>query len=134
MVRVLLEPWGDGVRPHEHTMPGPKADRLSLLRATRTQLSPILAVYFDRIRAVSASHEPGLDRRVRGRATPTAFSTSWRAVEPDDRLIGHLGRQTLFVADGHHRYETALAYQAGGPRRAVDRVRGRRRASRPTGS
>jgi uncharacterized protein (DUF1015 family) len=34
------------------------------------------------------------------------------AVEPDDRLLGHLARQRLVIADGHHRYETALAYQA----------------------
>jgi uncharacterized protein (DUF1015 family) len=111
VVRVLLEPWGDAVRPHEHTMPGPKQDRLGLLEATRTQLSPILAVYFDRS-----------DRyhHVMGRG----WSDEWRArdddgllhqlaaIEPDDRLVGYLGRQTLFVADGHHRYETALAYQA----------------------
>ena len=111
VVRVLLEPWGDGVRPHEHTMPGPKADRLALLRATRTQLSPILAVYFDRSERY---------RHVMSRA----WSDEWRArdgdgilhqlvaIEQDDRLLGYLGRQTLFVADGHHRYETALAYQA----------------------
>ena len=111
VVRVLLEPWGDGVRPHEHTMPGPKADRLALLRAARTQLSPILAVYFDRSERY---------RHVMSRA----WSDEWRArdgegilhqlvaIEPDDRLLGYLGRQTLFVADGHHRYETALAYQA----------------------
>ncbi len=111
VVRVLLEPWGDGVRPHEHTMPGPKADRLALLRATRTQLSPILSVYFDRSQRY---------RHVMARA----WSDEWRArdgdgilhqlvaIEPDDRLLGYLGRQTLFVADGHHRYETALAYQA----------------------
>lgn len=110
VVRVLLEPWGGGIRPHEHTMPGPKADRLALLRATRTQLSPILAVYFDR-------SEP---RRARGEA----LGDEWRArdddgmihqlvaIAPDDRLLAALGRQTLFVADGHHRYETALAYQA----------------------
>ena len=53
-----------------------------------------------------------------------AWSGEWRArngdgilhqlvaIKPDDRLMGYLGRQTLFVADGHHRYETALAYQA----------------------
>jgi uncharacterized protein (DUF1015 family) len=110
VVRVLLEPWGSGVRPHEHTMPGPKADRLALLRATRTQLSPILAVYFDRSQRYD---------HVMGRA----WSEEWRArdddglvhqlvaIEADDRLLGYLGRQTLFVADGHHRYETALAYQ-----------------------
>jgi uncharacterized protein (DUF1015 family) len=111
VVRVLLEPWGGGVRRHEHTMPGPKADRLSLLRASRTQLSPILAVYFDR----SERYHHVMSR---------AWSDEWRArdgdglihqlaaIEADDRLAGYLGRQTLFIADGHHRYETALAYQA----------------------
>ena len=111
VARVLLEPWGDGVRPHEHTMPGPKADRLALLRATKTQLSPILSVYFDR----SERYNHIMSR---------AWTDEWRArdgdgllhqvaaTEADDRLIGYLGRQTLFVADGHHRYETALAYQA----------------------
>jgi uncharacterized protein (DUF1015 family) len=111
VARVLLEPWGDGVRPHEHTMPGPKADRLALLHATRTQLSPILALYFDRSERY---------RHVMSRA----WSDEWRArdadgllhavapIEPDDRLLGYLARQTLYVADGHHRYETALAYQA----------------------
>jgi len=111
VVRVLLEPWGDGIRPHEHTMPGPKADRLALLNATRTQLSPILSVYFDR----SDRYRHVMSR---------AWSDEWRArdgdgllhqlvaIEADDRLIGYLARQTLFVADGHHRYETALAYQA----------------------
>jgi uncharacterized protein (DUF1015 family) len=107
---VLVEPWGDAIRPHEHTMPGPKQDRLGLLRATGTQLSPILAVYFDRSERYN---------HVMGRA----WSDEWRArdddgllhqltaIEADDRLIGYLGRQTLYIADGHHRYETALAYQ-----------------------
>ena len=111
LLRVLLEPWGGEIRPHEHTMPGPKADRLALLRSTRTQLSPILALYFDRSERY---------HHVMGRA----WSDEWRAVdgdgllhqlsaiEADDRLLGYLGRQTLFIADGHHRYETALAYQA----------------------
>jgi uncharacterized protein (DUF1015 family) len=111
VARVLLEPWGGGVRPHEHTMPGPKADRLALLRATRTQLSPILSLFFDRSERY---------RHIMSRA----WTDEWRArdgdgilhqlvaVEPDDRLLGYLRRQTLYIADGHHRYETALAYQA----------------------
>jgi uncharacterized protein (DUF1015 family) len=111
LARVLLEPWGGEVRPHEHTMPGPKEDRLGLLRATRTQLSPILAIYFDRSERY---------RHLMGRA----WTDEWRArdadgllhqvaaFEPDARLLNHLSRQRLFVADGHHRYETALAYQA----------------------
>lgn len=111
MARLLLEDWGAGVRPHEHTMPGPKADRLGLLRATRTQLSPILVTYLDRSERY---------RHVMSRA----WSDEWRArdgdgllhtlaaIEPDDRIANYLSRQTLFIADGHHRYETALAYQA----------------------
>ena len=111
VVRVLLEPWGKGVRRHEHTMPGPKADRLGLLRSTRTQLSPILSIYFDR----SERYHHVMSR---------PWSEEWRArdgdgllhqacaIEADDRLLNYLGRQTLFIADGHHRYETALAYQS----------------------
>src|SRR5919106_1861350 len=110
LARVLLEPWGGGIRPHEHTMPGPKQDRLALLRATRTQLSPILACYFD-----------GSERY--GQVMDLAWTDEWRArdgdgllhavaaVEPDEELIGFLAAQTLYVADGHHRYETALAYR-----------------------
>jgi len=111
VARVLLEPWGRDIRPHEHTLPGPKADRQALLRATRTQLSPILAVYFDRSERY---------RHVMSRP----WSDEWRArdddgllhqlaaVEPDERLLNFLGRQVIYVADGHHRYETALAYRA----------------------
>jgi uncharacterized protein (DUF1015 family) len=111
LCRVLLEPWGAGIRPHEHTMPGPKADRLALLRATRTQLSPILALYFDH----SERYRHLMSR---------PWNDEWRArdvdgllhqvvaIEPDERLLNYLSRQTLFVADGHHRYETALAHQA----------------------
>jgi uncharacterized protein (DUF1015 family) len=111
LARVLLEPFGADVRAHEHTMPGPKADRLAHLRATRTQLSPILALYFDRSERY---------RHVMSRA----WNDEWRArdgdgllhtlgeVEPDDRLLGFLSKQRLYIADGHHRYETALAYQA----------------------
>jgi uncharacterized protein (DUF1015 family) len=111
LARVLLEPYGADVRRHEHTLPGPKADRLALLRATRTQFSPILAVYFDRSERY---------RHVMSRA----WGDEWRArdvdallhsvaeVEPDERLLSFLSRQRLYIADGHHRYETALAHQA----------------------
>jgi uncharacterized protein (DUF1015 family) len=112
LARVRLEPFGTDVRAHEHTMPGPKAERLAHLRATRTQFSPILAVYFD-----------GSERYRHVMSRP--WSDEWRArdgdgllhavaaVEPDDRLVGYLSRQRIYIADGHHRYETALAYQAG---------------------
>lgn len=111
LARVQLEPWGPGIRPHEHTMPGPKADRLGLLRATRTQLSPILMLYVDR----SPRYQTLIERPVHD---------EWRArdgdgllhrvgvIEDDQGLATYLSRRRLVVADGHHRYETALAYQA----------------------
>jgi uncharacterized protein (DUF1015 family) len=110
VARVQLEPWGDGVRPHEHTMPGPKADRLALLRATRTQLSPILALRFG---------GPSLDD-VMGAPWTDAFHARdaddlrhWLApARLDSRRLDELAQHPVFIADGHHRYETALAYQA----------------------
>jgi uncharacterized protein (DUF1015 family) len=111
LARVRLEPWGPSIRPHEHTMPGPKADRLGLLHATRTQLSPILILYTDR----SDRYESLVERLV---------FEEWRArdgdgllhragvIDADDGLAAYLSRRKLVIADGHHRYETALAYQA----------------------
>ena len=111
LARIRLEPWGPGIRPHEHTLPGLKADRLGLLRATHTQLSPILILYADR----SARYAPLVER---------AVFDEWRArdgdgllhrtgvIESDQGLAAYLSRRRLVVADGHHRYETALAYQA----------------------
>jgi len=111
LARVLLEPFGDGVRAHEHTMAGPKADRLGLLENTHTQLSPILAVYLDRSsRYANLMSRPWTDEW-RARDADGLLHTL-AAVEPDDELAGYLSRQQLFIADGHHRYETALAYQA----------------------
>jgi uncharacterized protein (DUF1015 family) len=111
LARVRLEPYGADVRAHEHTMPGPKADRLEHLRVTGTQFSPVLAIYFD----ASERYRHVMSR---------AWTDEWRArdgdgllhtlgeVEADDRLLNYLSRQRLYIADGHHRYETALAYQA----------------------
>ena len=111
VLRLLLEPFGDGVRAHEHTMAGPKADRLALLHATRTQLSPILAIYFDR--STHHDHLLGLPWADEWRARDgDGLLHTLAAVEPDERLLSHLSRQQLYIADGHHRYETALAYQA----------------------
>jgi uncharacterized protein (DUF1015 family) len=111
LARIRLEPFGPRMRAHEHTMPGPKADRLGLLRATRTQLSPILVIYDD----PSDRSERFLD--------PAVFE-EWRArdadgllhrvgvIDADDGRAAYLSKQKLLIADGHHRYETALEYQA----------------------
>jgi len=111
LARLLLEPLGAGVRAHEHTLPGPKADRLALLRATRTQLSPILVIYFDGSdRYESAIEQPWTDAW-RARDGDGLLHTV-AALQPNGDLLEYLSAQQLFIADGHHRYETALAYQA----------------------
>jgi uncharacterized protein (DUF1015 family) len=111
LARVLLEPFGGEVRAHEHTLPGPKADRLAHLRATKTQVSPILAIYFDRSDGSHAEvRRSRADERLARDGEGILHAVT--AFEPDDGLLDDLSRQRLFLADGHHRYETALAYQA----------------------
>jgi uncharacterized protein (DUF1015 family) len=107
-----LEPLGTGVLPHEQTMEGPIDDRLRLLRATRTQLSPIYG-------AVAGPSEPlaaGLDA-VTG-TPPIARVVDEEGVEHRVWAIpartdvgGWLAELPMLIADGHHRYETALAYR-----------------------
>jgi uncharacterized protein (DUF1015 family) len=111
LARVLLEPFGEGVRAHEHTLSAPKADRLGLLRATGTQLSPILALYFDRSERYRHLMSRGWSDEWRARDRDGLLH-ALAAVEPDERMAGYLSRHQLFIADGHHRYETALAYRA----------------------
>ena len=111
LAALQLEPFGAGIRAHEHTLAGPKAERLGLLRATRTQLSPILAIYFD----PSPAYDGLLDcpmTDARGARDVDGLLHTFAALDADERLLDYLGAQQLFVADGHHRYETALAYQA----------------------
>jgi len=97
---LRAQPYEDGVvLPHERTHAGPKEGRLRLLRATRTQLEPIFLLY-DGDAVEIPSRDPDLqsggDRLWRVDAVPDFSDTQ------------------LLIADGHHRYETALAYAADG--------------------
>jgi uncharacterized protein (DUF1015 family) len=103
---VEVTPYEAGqVLPHERTHAGPKEGRLRLLRATRTQLEPIFLIYDadepfsrpagDPLLAVS---EGGVRTRM------------WRIEEPAVEI-----GTPLLIADGHHRYETAVAFRAEDP-------------------
>jgi uncharacterized protein (DUF1015 family) len=114
---VRLAPWSAGeVLRHEHTMTGPKAERLGLLRATATNISPIWSLYEDRDGQVAAAlgdtwrSEPATDVIDAGGIRHSL----WLAQEPSVIAAARaaLATQPLYIADGHHRYETALAYQA----------------------
>ena len=103
---VPAVPYEEGqVLPHERTHAGPKEGRLRLLRATRTQLEPIFLLY---------EAEPVLERPA---GDPVAdvvqggVRTRIWPVEAGELEIG----TPLLIADGHHRYETALAYRQERP-------------------
>lgn len=106
---------GASIRPHEATYEGPKQDRLRLMKATASNLSPIFAVYRD---------PAGTLDEVFGRERPGEMFVEasgrdgvWRrlSVLQDEALVGRigafLGGQPLLIADGHHRYETCLVYR-----------------------
>jgi uncharacterized protein (DUF1015 family) len=93
------------VLPHERTHAGPKEGRLRLLRATRTQLEPIFLLW-DGSLAIDGLGEPELAVEESG-----VTSRLWRLdAEFGDALTEELQDAQLLIADGHHRYETALTF------------------------
>ena len=120
--RLRLESFepGSTVLPHERTLSGPKEDRYKLLRATGVNTSPVVALYRD----VSGRSAQLLDDLTSG--TPAVDVTDdegtrhrlWPVpadgAEPNAAVAGLLGlaaRGPITIADGHHRYETALRYR-----------------------
>ncbi|HEY5261759.1 MAG TPA: DUF1015 domain-containing protein [Solirubrobacteraceae bacterium] len=113
--RVRIEGYGPGrVRPHERTHPGPKEDRLRLMRATRANLSPIFSLFSDPDNATWRALEPATQGTPWGEVTDGDGTTHklWRV--SDSETIAAVQDATrdveLLIADGHHRYETADTY------------------------
>jgi uncharacterized protein (DUF1015 family) len=115
LARLKLEPFGQGqVYPHEETMPGPKADRLKLYHATGMNISPVFGMYPDRENGV----QEFLEHAIRGQTPHDAVdhlgvvSRFWPLCDAEavSRVQGLMGPRPIFIADGHHRYETAVRY------------------------
>jgi uncharacterized protein (DUF1015 family) len=113
--RVRIEGYGPGrVRPHERTHPGPKEDRLRLMRATRANLSPIFSLFSDPEGAAWRALKPSTSNPPWGEVTDAEGTTHrlWRV--SDTEAIAEVQQAThkaeLLIADGHHRYETADTY------------------------
>jgi uncharacterized protein (DUF1015 family) len=128
IARVKLEPWGSGIHPHEETFPKAKGDRLQLMRACQANFSPLLSLYHDPEQKIApvlsriTQEKPLISSKAKrtNLPNPNEAHTLWAITEPEikQELIQFLFSQTLYIADGHHRYETALTYQQ---ERAKDR-------------
>jgi len=103
------------IQPHEKTLAGPKADRLLLMKSCHANLSPIFSLYSDSERILGRLLAPHFQKPpladfadeddVRQRLWRVSDTELFRKT---DEIVG---RKNLFIADGHHRYETALAYR-----------------------
>jgi uncharacterized protein (DUF1015 family) len=121
IARVKLEPWGSGIYPHEETSSKAKSDRLQLMRACRANFSPLFSLYQDSGQKVApilshvAQEKPLMSLRAKRSNLPDSNEahTLWAITDPDiKRELGQfLSSQPLYIADGHHRYETALTYR-----------------------
>lgn len=103
----------DDVLPHEQTLPKPRSDRLDLLRATRANLSPIWGLSM--ATGVTATFDPTDDEPVAdGYDDDGVRHQLWVLSDPDavGAVRDAIAAAPVVLADGHHRYETARAYQA----------------------
>ncbi len=112
--RLRLEEFGSGhVFPHEQTFGGPKEDRLKLTRATRCNLSPIFGLYTDatngiaRVLDAAASRDPDVVARLDSVESRLWVLSDTATIE---KVRGLMKNNAIFIADGHHRYGTALNY------------------------
>jgi uncharacterized protein (DUF1015 family) len=116
MARLRISPFGEGqVFPHEETMPGPKMDRLALMTVCQANLSQIFAIYPDE----QNEAQNLLENAIAGKTPIEAHDhlgvihRMWPVTDVSvaSAVSGAMSNKPLFVADGHHRYETAADYR-----------------------
>jgi uncharacterized protein (DUF1015 family) len=103
------------VRPHERTHSGPKADRLALLRATRTNLESIFLLAPDREGALAQALAEVAKRPPEATTALGGIGIRLWTLVGGDLARFPLPPSPLYIADGHHRYETASAYASENP-------------------
>jgi uncharacterized protein (DUF1015 family) len=118
----LQKPGEGDILPHEQTTPKAKSDRLQLLRATATNLSPIWGLS---LAEGLSGLIPVPDRPVRATDSEGVIHEVWPITDPAQvsTISSAIEGAPVVIADGHHRFETALNYQAekgpGGPQDQV---------------
>ncbi|MDO8964895.1 MAG: DUF1015 domain-containing protein [Coriobacteriia bacterium] len=113
---VDLEPFSAGVvLPHERTLPKAIDDRLNMTRATAANLSQVFSMYDDPEHVTDAFIARAMATPALATATDDdgVVSTIWALTDPADHmaLAAFMADRPVFIADGHHRYTTALAYR-----------------------
>ncbi len=115
IARLRLVPFSKGVvLPHEQTFGGPKEDRLALTRATRCNLSPIFGLFSDPADAVGrafidcTSKPPDATAILDGVENRLWIVTDAETIES---VCAALADKVVYIADGHHRYGTAMMYR-----------------------
>ncbi len=116
IAEVGIEPFSAGVvLPHERTLPKALGDRYELTKATAANLSQVLGLYEDAAGVSDALFEAATTAEPAAVATDAdgVTSTLWASFDADlaADLTALLADKSIFIADGHHRYTTALAYR-----------------------
>ena len=115
LARVRLEPWSTRiVLPHEHTLAKPKDDRLKLLRACVTNFSPIMSLYDDpqgRMRRLLSSYTETAEVQITDEVNEVHRLQPITNENHIALIQNFFAERQLYIADGHHRYETALNYR-----------------------
>lgn len=114
IAQVKLAPFGaGGIVPHEKTYTGPIEDRLKLMRHTRTQMSPIFGLYADERNKVTSLLYRNLGKPELSGSLDGVRNDLWSVIdaETENQVIDLLNDKPIYIADGHHRYTTALNYQ-----------------------
>ncbi len=114
IARVRLQPWYEGVYPHENTATGPKSDRLKLMQTCRVNFSPIFSLYEDPEKEVTGILAEACHARPLFEFAGAGEShVLWRLTDTElqQRISRFMAARPIYIADGHHRYETALVYQ-----------------------
>ena len=127
LAALKVQPLGEGlIYPHERTMSKPKEDRLKLLKETKANLSPIFSLYVNDGGIKSILDEVTANKPdVEAVDSAGVMQKIWRLIDPEKikKIQQSMKGKELFIADGHHRYETSLMYkeeQASGEGKSSD--------------
>ena len=114
LTRVRAEQLGGSILPHEQTFSGPKEDRLALTKATECNLSAVFGLYPDAENEVLQAVEPEQDQSDFFAELDGVRNDVWiiRKTEKINLAIELMRQKKIYIADGHHRYLTSLAYKA----------------------